>query len=119
MGDLAGFFTKRRIAISLCLLSLVVLMSGLFRAVPGGFVPEEDQGYFLINIQLPDASSLRANRRRGHASRIDILEGIEGIESVTDGRWLQPADGIAGVQQPLYFRVAGTVGRTRSLRTST
>ena len=27
-------------------------------AVPGGFVPEEDQGYFLVNVQLPDAASL-------------------------------------------------------------
>ena len=38
---------------------LTVIMAGLFGAVPGGFVPEEDQGYFLVNIQLPDAASLQ------------------------------------------------------------
>lgn len=27
--------------------------------VPGGFIPEEDQGYFFVNIQLPNASSLQ------------------------------------------------------------
>ena len=33
----------------------VVLLNG---GIPGGFVPEEDEGYFLINMQLPDASSM-------------------------------------------------------------
>ena len=27
--------------------------------VPGGFIPEEDMGYFYVNIQLPNASSLQ------------------------------------------------------------
>ena len=26
--------------------------------IPAGFVPEEDQGYLLVNAMLPDASSL-------------------------------------------------------------
>ncbi len=30
----------------------------LVRAIPGGFVPEEDQGYIMVNAQLPDAASL-------------------------------------------------------------
>ena len=28
-------------------------------AVPGGFLPEEDQGYIFVNAQLPEASSLQ------------------------------------------------------------
>jgi HAE1 family hydrophobic/amphiphilic exporter-1 len=27
--------------------------------LPGGFMPEEDMGYFFVNIQLPDAASLQ------------------------------------------------------------
>src|SRR5690606_11623408 len=39
--------------------------------IPGGFVPEEDQGYILLNVMLPDASSLE---------RTDtIAKQIEGI----------------------------------------
>jgi hydrophobic/amphiphilic exporter-1 (mainly G- bacteria), HAE1 family len=38
---------------------VVVLIVVLFKAVPGGFVPEEDNGYILIHVQLPDASSLQ------------------------------------------------------------
>ncbi len=37
---------------------LVVLIVGLGKRIPSGFVPEEDQGYFLVNVQLPDGSSL-------------------------------------------------------------
>ena len=29
------------------------------KLVPGGFIPEEDMGYFFINYQLPDAASLQ------------------------------------------------------------
>jgi len=25
----------------------------------GGFIPEEDMGYFFVNVQLPDAASLQ------------------------------------------------------------
>lgn len=29
-----------------------------FRSVPTGFIPQQDQGYVVVNIQMPDASSL-------------------------------------------------------------
>lgn len=41
---------------------IVVLTAGaaLFgKLVPGGFIPEEDMGYFYVNYQLPDAASLQ------------------------------------------------------------
>lgn len=37
----------------------VILVLVLGRIVPGGFVPEEDMGYLMVNIQLPDAASLQ------------------------------------------------------------
>jgi HAE1 family hydrophobic/amphiphilic exporter-1 len=38
--------------------ALVLLAGGLLKWVPSGFLPNEDNGYFLINVQLPDAASL-------------------------------------------------------------
>jgi HAE1 family hydrophobic/amphiphilic exporter-1 len=38
---------------------VMVALVFLLKSVPMGFVPEEDNGYFLINVQLPDASSLQ------------------------------------------------------------
>ncbi len=35
----------------------------LLDRVPGGFIPNEDQGYFLINIELPDGATLERTKR--------------------------------------------------------
>jgi hydrophobic/amphiphilic exporter-1 (mainly G- bacteria), HAE1 family len=54
----AGYFT-RKIAITLFILGGIVLITALLgKKVPGGFVPEEDQGYFIMAVNLPDAASL-------------------------------------------------------------
>jgi len=37
---------------------LMVVTYFMFTIVPTGFVPEEDQGYFIINVQGPEGSSL-------------------------------------------------------------
>jgi hydrophobe/amphiphile efflux-1 (HAE1) family protein len=49
----------RRAALGIAvLLVLVGVTYALLRTVPTGFAPTEDQGYFLVNVQLPDAASL-------------------------------------------------------------
>jgi hydrophobic/amphiphilic exporter-1 (mainly G- bacteria), HAE1 family len=55
----AGFFAKKVRRVILLLL-VIVLATGFFGLkVPTGFIPEEDQGYFLINVTLPPASSIQ------------------------------------------------------------
>ena len=45
---------------SLLFLLLVAGLAGLLGGrLPGGFLPEEDQGYMYAGVQLPDASSLQ------------------------------------------------------------
>jgi len=78
----AGLFSRKLIVSVVALLGIVVLMGGLFSMVPGGFVPEEDQGYFLVNVQLPDAASLE--RTDVVTAQVeDILSNTAGVESVT------------------------------------
>ncbi len=78
----AGLFSRKLIVSVAALAAIIVLMSGLFGMVPGGFVPEEDQGYFLVNVQLPDAASLE--RTDVVTAQIEnILINTEGVESVT------------------------------------
>ncbi len=49
----------RKSAISLVFLGLMALGAGwLGRTLPTGFLPEEDQGYLYVNVQLPLAASL-------------------------------------------------------------
>ena len=37
---------------------LCLLAAYLFLTVPKGFVPEEDQGYFMTIVELPDAATI-------------------------------------------------------------
>ncbi|MDH3978350.1 MAG: efflux RND transporter permease subunit, partial [Gammaproteobacteria bacterium] len=79
---IAGFFSQRIRLSLICLIALTVGLLGLFQLVPAGFVPEEDQGYLLVNIQLPDAASLQRTDRV--TKKIEgILKETPGIEFVT------------------------------------
>jgi HAE1 family hydrophobic/amphiphilic exporter-1 len=61
---------------------IVIVMAVLGKLVPGGFMPEEDMGYFFVNIQLPDAASLQ--RSDVVAKKVEaILERYEEIEFIT------------------------------------
>jgi hydrophobe/amphiphile efflux-1 (HAE1) family protein len=80
--SIATMFSRKLAISAVTLLIMVVLMGGLFGMVPGGFVPEEDQGYFLVNIQLPDAASLE--RTDAVTKQVEaLLVGASGIDSVT------------------------------------
>ncbi len=39
--------------------AMVIVMIFLFRAVPGGFVPPEDQGYVISIVVMPDGATLK------------------------------------------------------------
>ena len=81
MGVATLFSRKLLLSVGV-LLTMVVLMGGLFGSVPGGFVPEEDQGYFLVNIQLPDAASLERTDKVTQQVEA-MLDGTPGVEFVT------------------------------------
>jgi multidrug efflux pump len=49
---------KRATLALLVFAAFIVAILGIFRMVPGSFVPPEDQGYLLIAAMLPDSASL-------------------------------------------------------------
>ncbi|MBL8037275.1 MAG: efflux RND transporter permease subunit, partial [Nitrospira sp.] len=52
--------TLRHMVISLALCGIVIgITASLFKAIPVAFLPEEDQGYFITIVQLPDGASKR------------------------------------------------------------
>ncbi|WP_242224273.1 efflux RND transporter permease subunit [Shinella zoogloeoides] len=51
-------FTRRLVLASLMLVAIMGGIYGLYRVLPTGFVPAEDQGYLFMNVQLPNAASL-------------------------------------------------------------
>jgi len=77
-----GFFTERLVRAGALVGVLVLGLLLLFKAVPGGFVPEEDQGYVLAALQLPDAASLE--RTEQAMSDVEkIIAEFDAIESYT------------------------------------
>ncbi len=55
----ATFFAKKSIRIVVFLVAIVGVVALLGKKIPLGFIPEEDQGYVLLNVALPPASSLQ------------------------------------------------------------
>ncbi len=71
----------RRATLSLVAIAGVALMGGkLSTIVPSGFVPIEDQGILMANMQLPNAASLE---RTSEVAKLveDILQTTPGVES--------------------------------------
>jgi hydrophobic/amphiphilic exporter-1 (mainly G- bacteria), HAE1 family len=79
---LAGYFT-RKLVIALIILGVITLSAGsLLKSVPAGFVPEEDDGYFLVGTLLPDAASSERTDSVTHKIE-NVLRQIPEIQSYT------------------------------------
>ena len=79
---LAGYFTERVSRAGILLLGLVVGVFVLFQAVPGGFVPEEDQGYVMATFLLPDGASLQ--RTDAVMTEVEQIIGeVDAVETAT------------------------------------
>ena len=76
----------RKMARSLLFMAILIgIIVVLVRHIPGGFVPEEDQGYLIVNAILPDAASLErtdAVMRKAEAA-LKANEGVEGYNTIT------------------------------------
>ena len=60
-------------------IAIVLLMLGLFKIIPTGFIPDEDQGMLISVVTLPDGASL--NRTKDVCLKfIKAIDGIEGID---------------------------------------
>ncbi len=62
------FLLKRLLRVGAVVTILLVAMVWLLQAVPSAFLPEEDQGYLFVDIQLPDAAS--SNRTQAVLEKI-------------------------------------------------
>ena len=78
--SLRVFLRFRVIAVALFLIGLG-LTYFIFQRVPRGFVPNEDQGYFIILVQSPSGASLEYTRNIGK-QLTQILNKVPEIEHV-------------------------------------
>src|SRR5262245_5701444 len=75
-----GVLIKNSARAMLLLLGVTVLAGMLGARLPGGFLPEEDQGYLYLAVQLPNAASLQ--RTDAVCRRVEqILAETPGVQS--------------------------------------
>jgi multidrug efflux pump subunit AcrB len=65
---------------------LLVLTGWQFIRAPTGFIPQQDKGYLILNVQLPDAAAVSRTQR--------VLDRIEQVALTTPG--VQHTLGVAG-----------------------
>jgi HAE1 family hydrophobic/amphiphilic exporter-1 len=93
----------KRAARSMILLAgLTVIGLGVGRILPRSFVPNEDQGYFFMQLQLPDAASLQ--RTDAFALEVEkVLAETEGIQSYTTIAGFSLLSNISQTYAGFYF----------------
>src|SRR3989442_15234008 len=64
----SGYVMALRRVVRLSLVALLLYVGLLwvtyrgFKTVPTGFIPSQDQGYLIVNLQMPDASTIERTR---------------------------------------------------------
>ena len=73
----------RKGAIAFIVLAGCGILAAFFSSkLPSSFLPDEDQGYMYMNLQLPSASSLQRTEATAHQIE-DLLANTPGVESTT------------------------------------
>jgi multidrug efflux pump len=76
-GKTVGWCLRLSAIVLLVYVGLIGLTAFGFTRVPSGFVPIQDKGYLLANIQLPDSASLERT--------VDVTDAVEKIALETPG----------------------------------
>ena len=86
-GVTEGYRRTLRLFLRIKLIAAVLFLGALgltflvFQRVPKGFVPNEDQGYFIIAVQAPSGASLEYTRDIGQQVQ-KILQDIPEVEGI-------------------------------------
>jgi len=93
----------RKMVVSLAILAGFTVLSGLLaKRLPSGFLPNEDQGYFFLNVQLPDASSLQ--RTDAVCQKVEKLLGeTKGVKYITTVAGYSLLAGASAPYTAFYF----------------
>ena len=80
-GSLVSVVTRRSAIVLVLYAGLLALTAFGFMKVPAGFIPAQDQGYFIVVTQLPEGASL--SRTDKVVQKIsDLVREVEGVTGV-------------------------------------
>ena len=103
-AGVAQSLLRRSFLAMLLFVGLLLFTGWQFGRVPTGFLPQEDQGYLLVNVQLPDSASLgRTNQVLRQID--DIVEGTDGVQTWVSLGGFSLIDGTAASNSAVVFVV--------------
>jgi multidrug efflux pump subunit AcrB len=85
-GRSVGFVLRLSAMVLLIYGGLLALTVWQFQRAPTGFIPQQDKGYILLNVQLPDSASVERTQR--------LMARIENVARSTAG--VKHTVGVAG-----------------------
>ena len=70
---------------AIALLVITVLMGLLYKVVPSTFIPQEDQGFYIVSITLPEGTSLNRTLETTQrlAAQLKETPGVENVMNIT------------------------------------
>lgn len=80
-GSAVRFLIRRKVIVFAALAIILAGIYMLFQLLPRSFVPAEDQGYFLVNVELPSGAALDRTAAVTAQAR-KILQSIPGVQYV-------------------------------------
>lgn len=101
---LAGALLRRGGIVLVLFVGLLALTGWQFNRLPTGFLPSEDQGYLMANVQLPDGASLA--RTEAVLDRVDAILGeVPGIADWVSFGGFSILDGTSASNAAVVFIV--------------
>jgi multidrug efflux pump len=96
-GETVGFVVRLSAVVLAVYVGLLALTGWQFATAPTGFIPQQDKGYLILNVQLPDAASVERTQR--------LMDRIEKL-ALGDPADPRQYPGVPGVKHTVS--VAGT-----------
>ncbi len=81
-GQVAGFLVKKAMLLGAFFLVAIAAVTFFAKTTSTAFVPQEDKGILLVNVQLPDAASL-SRTQEVTEQLVDMVEQEPGVDGVT------------------------------------
>ncbi len=78
-NKIVTFLIKKLVVIIILFLLLLSVTYYLYSMLPTGFIPSDDQGVFMVNVQLPSGAALPRTRKvvKGISDYLSKMEGVD------------------------------------------
>jgi multidrug efflux pump len=77
-GWVVGWMLRLSLVVIVAYGGLIVLTWSVFGNAPTGFIPQQDQGRLIVNVQMPDSASLQRTKE-AMAQVSDIVREVPGV----------------------------------------